>query len=114
MTKNFETFQEFNNSLNVNFTRICLSETSASDNNLGKNSLFQPERYNPIHKIRKNPKGSGVAIFIRDSLLHKIQEELSMNCDDIESYLIQIISDRSKNNILNLVYRSPKYENMEI
>ena len=32
MTKNFETFKEFYNSLNVSFSIICLSETWANDN----------------------------------------------------------------------------------
>ena len=40
MTKNFETFQEFYNSLNVNFSIICLSETWTNDNNLGKIPYF--------------------------------------------------------------------------
>ena len=52
MTKNFETFQEYYNSLNVNFSKICLSETWTNDNNLGKNS-FQLEGYKPVHQIRK-------------------------------------------------------------
>ena len=51
MTKIFETFQEYN-SLNVNFSKICLSETWTNDNNLGKNS-FQLEGYKPVHQIRK-------------------------------------------------------------
>ena len=41
MTKNFETFRDFYNSLNVSFSITCLSETWVNDNNPGKNSLFQ-------------------------------------------------------------------------
>ena len=39
----------------------------------------------------------GIAIFIRDSLLHKIREDLNINCDDIESLSIKIIDNHSKN-----------------
>ena len=56
-----------------------------------------------------NPKKKllGIAIFIRDSLLHKIREDLNINCDDIESLSIKIINNHSKNIILNEVYRPP-------
>ena len=84
MTKNFETFKKFYNSLNFSFSITCLSETLANDNNPGKNSLFQLEGYNPVHQIRKNCKGDGIVIFIRDSLLYKIREDLRVNCDDID------------------------------
>ena len=72
-----------------------------------KNSLFQLEGYNPVHQIKKNRKGSGIAIFILDSFLHKIREDLSMNCDDIESLSTEMIKDHSKNITLNIVYRPP-------
>ena len=49
----------------------------------------------------------GIAIFILDSFLHRIREDLSINCDDIESLSIKIINDHSKNIILNVVYRLP-------
>ena len=45
MTKNFETFKEFYNSLNVNFSIICLFETLVDDSNPKKNSLFQLKGY---------------------------------------------------------------------
>ena len=46
-------------------------------------------------------------MFILDSLLHKIREDLSINCDDIEFLSIEIINDHSKNIVLNVVYRPP-------
>ena len=80
--------ETFYNSLNVCFSIICLSETWVNDN--------KPEK-----------KLLGIAIFIRDSLLHKIREDLNINCDDIESLSIKIINNHSKNIILNEVYRPP-------
>ena len=64
---------------------ICLSETWSNDNNPRKKTLFQLQGYNPVHQIRKNRKEREIAIFIRDSVLQKIREDLSINCDDIES-----------------------------
>ena len=49
MTKNFKTFQEFDNPLNVNFSIICLSETWINYSNLGENSLFELEGYNLVN-----------------------------------------------------------------
>ena len=57
--------------------------------------------------IRKNRKGGGIAIFIRNSLLYKIRDDLSINCDDIESLSIEIVNDHTKNFIINVVYRPP-------
>ena len=69
MTKNFEILKEFYNLLiNFSFSITCLSETWANDSNPGKNFLFQLEGHNPVHQIRKNCKGGGIAIFIQDSL----------------------------------------------
>ena len=107
MNKNFEAFREFYESLDINFSIICFSETWANDSNFDKNSLFQIEGYNPIHQIRKNRKGGGIAIFVRNSLLYKIRDDLSINCDDIESLSIEIVNDHTKNIIINVVYRPP-------
>ena len=64
VNKNLEAFREFCESLDINFSIICFSETWANDSNFDKNSLFQIEGYNPIHQIRKNHKGGGIAIFV--------------------------------------------------
>ena len=45
--------------------------------------------------------GVGAAIFMRDSLLYKIQN------DDAKFLSIKIVSNHSKNIILNVVYRAP-------
>ena len=107
MNKNFEAFREFYESLDINFSIICFSETWANDSNFDKNSLFQIEGYNPTHQIRKNRKGGGIAIFVRNSLLYKIRDDLSINCDDIESLSIEIVNNHTKDIIINVVYRPP-------
>ena len=92
MNKNFEAFQDFYKSLNTKFSIICLTETWANDSNINHNSLFKLEGYIPVHQIRKSRQGGRIAIFIRDSLLYKLRNDLSINCEDIESLSIEILN----------------------
>ena len=108
MTKSFETFKKHYNSLNFSFSITCLSEAWANHSKPEKNSLCQLEGYNSVNQIKKNCKGVEIAIFIQDLLLHKIREDLRINCDDIESLPIEIINNHSKNIVLNVVYRPPE------
>ena len=107
MNKNFEVFQDFYKSLNTKFSIICLIETWANDSNINQNSLFQLEGYNPVHQIRKSRKGEGIVIFVYDSLLYKLRNELSINCEDIESLSVEILNSQTRNIIFNVVYRPP-------
>ena len=44
---------------------------------------------------------------MHDSLSFKLKEDLSINCDAIQSLSIQISSDKSKSIILNTIYKPP-------
>ena len=105
MTKYFEAFQDFYKSSNTKFSIICVIETWANDSNINQNSLFQLEGYIPAHQIRKSRKGRGIVIFIRDLLLYKLRNDLSINCEDIESLFIEILNSQTRNIIFNLIYR---------
>ena len=59
------------------------------------------------HQTRKNPKGGGVCVFVHQNLSFKLREDLSINCDAIQSLPIEISSTKSKNIILNTIYRPP-------
>ena len=107
MNKNFETFQDFYKSLNTKFSIICLTETWANDSDINQNSLSQLEGYIPVHQIRKSRKGGGIVIFIRDSFLYKLRNDLSINCEDIESLSIEILKSPTRNIIFNAIYRPP-------
>ena len=107
MNKNFEAFQDFYKSLNTKFSIICLTETWANDSDINHNSLFQLEGYIPVHQIRKSRQGGGIVIFIRDSLLYKLRNDLSINCEDIESLSIEILNSQTRNIIFNVIYRTP-------
>ena len=107
MNKNFEAFQDFYKSLNTKFSIICLTETWANDSDINHNSLFQLEGYIPVHQIRKSRQGGGIVIFIRDSLLYKLRNDLSINCEGIESLSIEIMNSQTRNIICNVIYRPP-------
>ena len=77
INENFEAFQDFYKSLNTKFSIICLTETWANDSNINHNSLFKLEGYIPVHQIRKSRQGGGIVIFIRDSLLYKLRNDLA-------------------------------------
>ena len=107
MTKNVEAFHNFYKSLKTKFSIISLTETWVNDSNVNKDSLFQLEGYNSVHQIRKSCKGRGVVIFIRDSYLYKLRTDVSINCEDIECFSIEILNSQTRNIIFNVVYRSP-------
>ena len=46
-------------------------------------------------------------MFIRDSLLYKLRNDSSINCEDIESLFIEILNSQTRNIIFNAIYRPP-------
>ena len=107
MNKNLETFQDFYRSLNTIFSIICLTETWIDDSNINQSSLSRLEGYTSVHKIRKYRNGGEIVIFIRDSLLYELHDELSINCEDIEFLSTEILNSQTRNIIFNVAYRSP-------
>ena len=61
----------------------------------------------PTTQTRKNRKGGGVCAFVHENLSFKLRENLSINCDAIQSLSIEISSTKSKNIILNTIYWPP-------
>ena len=107
MNKNFEAFQDFCKSLNTKFSITRLAETWANDSYINQNSLFQLGGHIPVHQIRKSCKGGRIVIFTSDSLLYKLHNDLSIDCEDIESLSIEILNSQSRNIIFNVIYRPP-------
>ena len=107
MNKNFESFKEFYSTINFKFSIVCFSETWVDNISFSKNSNFQLSGYQVLHQTRKNHKGEGVCVFVHENLSFKLTEDLSINCDAIQSLSIEISSTKSKNIILNTIYRPP-------
>ena len=77
------------------------------DISFSKNSNFQLSDYQVLHQTRKNRKGGGVCVFVHEKLSFKLREDLSINCDAIQSFSIKISNTKSKNIILNTICRPP-------
>ena len=102
MKKNFENFKEFLKNLSVSFSAICLSETWCESQDESQNSNYILLGYNFFYQYRQYRTGGGVCIFVKESLRCKTRQELSINCDAIESLCLGITNEKSKNIILNL------------
>ena len=107
MNKNFESFKEFYSKINFKFSIVCFSETWVDDISFNKNSNFQLSGYQVLHQTKKYCKTGGVFVFVHENLNFKLREDLRMNCDAVQSLSIEMSSTKSKNIILNTIYRSP-------
>ena len=105
MNKNFESFKEFYSKIKFKFSIVCFSETWVDGIPFSKNSNFQLSGYKVLHQTRKNRKGGGVCVFVHENLSFKLREDLSINCDAIQSLSIEISSTKSKSIVLNTIYR---------
>ena len=105
---NFESFKQLLEESNFAFNVICLSETWSSDKAFSENSNYQIPNYNSIHLERKIcKKGGGVLIYIRNNLLYKIRNDLSVSDCDSEVLSVEIINKNKKNFIISNCYRPP-------
>ena len=95
MNKKFEAYQDFCKFLNTKFSLICLRKTWVNDSNINQNPLLQLEGYNSVHKIKKSLKGRGTVVFMQDSLLYKLRNDLSIFFEDIESSSTEILNGQN-------------------
>ena len=102
--KNFDNFKKILCSLDFTFSVICFSETW-----LDKLDSFTYDfpNYTSINQKRSDSKRGGVSIYIHNSLNFISRPDLSINCDDIGSLTLEIISDNTWNTLVNVLYRSP-------
>ena len=75
MKKKFESARDLHDALEFRFSITCFSELW-TDENFGKNSLYQLKNYNVIHQIRNGRKGEGLCIFVHESLCYNIPADL--------------------------------------
>ena len=79
MSKNFEPFREFLESLCFSFSAICLSPTWCQPHETS-NSILQILGYVSLHMTRKNRRGGGLCIFLLESLSYKVRDDLAIIC----------------------------------
>ena len=107
MNKNHESFKEFYSTIKFKYSIVCFSETWVDDISFSKNSNFQLSGYKVLDQTRKNRKGGRVCVFVHENFSFKLREDLSTNCNAIQSLSIEISSTKSKDIILNTIHRPP-------
>ena len=105
INKNFENFKFLSN-LNFSFSIICFPETWLNDSNVD-NSNYELPNYVSVHQIRNHYKGGGVSVYIHKNFEFKIRNDLSINSKDIESIGVELLYEKRRNTLFNVVYRQP-------
>lgn len=90
------------NLLSFTFNVICFSETQFDGLTLSENTSYELLNY----QAQGNRKGGGVSIYVHISLNFKIRSNLSISINDIESLFTEIIFDKIRNAIGNVLYSS--------
>ena len=91
MSKNFESFREFLDSLCFTFSAICLSETWCQPHETS-NSNLQIPGYVSLHQTRKNRREGGLCIFLIESLSYKVRDDLAVNSSAIEYLCVEVFN----------------------
>ena len=102
LRKNFDNMTTFLDSIHMQFSVICLTETWLKQND----PLCRLDEYTFKGNFRKEKSGGGVGIFIKEHITVKCREDLDIYTDFIESIFIEIQHDY-KNIIVGVVYRPP-------
>ena len=104
-SKNSEEFLGYISNCKHSFDVIVLTETWAKDET---HYLFQIPGYNSLHNFRKNKRGGGVSIFIKDTYNFTPIDELDISEEALESIGATIHYPKSEKSINVLgVYRPP-------
>ena len=68
-----------------------------------------------LHQNRKHENGRGAAVFVKYLIFFKKRDDLSINCEAIESLSIEMTNIiKSENIIFNVVYRPPELIQMSV
>ena len=104
MSKNFESFREFLDSLCFTFSAICLSETWCQSHKTSNSNLQIPD-YVSLQQTWKNRRGRGLCIFLLESFSYKVRDDLAVNSSAIECLCVEVFNKNLKSIVLNLTYR---------
>ena len=75
------------------------------DLTLRGNASYELPNYTSKHQERGDRKGGDVSINIHNSVNFKIRPDVSIRNNDIESLSAEIVSDKIRNTIVNVLYR---------
>ena len=83
---------------------LCFSDTWLDDLD---NSTYELPNYISKHQARSDRRGGGVSIYIHNSLKFKERSDLAINNKNIESLTLEILSEKTRNVLVNVLYRPP-------
>ena len=99
----------FLSNLNFSFSIICFSETWLNDSNID-NSNYELPNYVSVHQIKNHYKEGGVSGYIHKNFEFKIRNDFSINSKDIETIGVELLHEKRRNTLFNVVYRPPNGE----
>lgn len=104
--KSFEKFKLF---LKSNFTVsvICFSETWLDDLGVTRDSVYQLPNYTCNHQTRSGRKGGGISVYVHKTFDLKTRPDLNVNYKDVEAITVEIVSNKRRNTLINILYRPP-------
>ena len=83
---------------------ICFSEAWCDDLN---NFIYDLPNYTSSNQKRNDRQGGGVSVYIHNSLNFRSRSDLSTNCVNIESLTLEIISEKTRNILVSVLYKPP-------
>ena len=98
-------FQNYICDLNHKFSVIAMSEIWFSDITI---DFYNIQSYSHEYMYRKDRKGSGVSLFIKETIQYSVINDIVENNEFIESLFVEltdICSSSGKNIIIGVVYR---------
>ena len=96
MKKNFENVKELLKNVSVNFSAICLSEPWCQSQEESQNLNCILSSYSFFSQHRQYRRGGCVCVFFeRIVFFCKNRQDLSINCDAIDSLCLQIINSKT-------------------
>ena len=105
MNSNFREIDDYLSSLNYKFDIIAISETWVSE---PEHNKFNINGYDVYHTARKNKRGGGVALYVKQELECKFLSYKSSVVDDLfECCTIEILLSGHRNSIVSCIYRCP-------
>ena len=105
LSSNFREIDDYLSSLNYQFDIIAISETWVSE---PEHNKFNINGYDVYHTNRKNKRGGGVALYVKQELACKFLSCKSLVVDDLfECCTLEILISGHRNIIVSCIYRCP-------
>ena len=104
--KNFNNLTNYVQNLKINFDVIGLTETWINEANT---NLYNIEGYVQRELYRKQRKGGGVSLYVKEEIVFNDRDDLTFNNNNVESLFIELSSSEQQNNriIIGIVYKPP-------